>query len=598
MAPPGYFHSGSRCASQFSATNFASKQDSQIEILYSLPDARIVEFKPSNINSYHLSINENIAAQVEPGTLPWASRFERTIAVGLLHIYRAPGSVAFLNCQNSIRPILPKSQAWCVDGISKIVLRSPPLFWRIEIPSTSLIEVQRAQELKQVLSQILRFDKTPCPFKKDVSVESSGSQQLSPTKKKKISVQLVKPELSKNSAKTEILENLQSEIVIRKLPSKVSRSHLKSETSCVSTAQSHGGCKTSDSDSWISISQLHRGHETSDSDSWISISQSINNPSQLSVHNLRIHEKLNPAEDAIKHFDPVSALYLDRFDENLIDKINHNSSVLPEYVSTKNLENQWELHDSTSRTCGESDTRSNLTVTVNSPLRISSEDDSGSEISSSESFHSFQSCYSLIEPPSSLSKSASQLGISPYSCLKGKLIFSNYSNHTRCTSEQNIEPVTPEMWEKNQMRANLRGSSSLPKTPALSDDRSDKSDEECPEISTPPSSKLLHLHRKIPVDEFRRRKFPPVPSIISQQMLRIAHQIPTSIVLKTIEVLLSPPSNILHSMLRIASRITAGEWRGVFSSYGETIHWDFEDDYRENYEYEGDYEPFVSVVKR
>jgi len=32
-------------------------------------------------------------------------------------------------------------------------------------------------------------------------------------------------------------------------------------------------------------------------------------------------------------------------------------------------------------------------------------------------------------------------------------------------------------------------------------------------------------------------------------------------------------------MLNIASKIAAGEWRGVLSGHGEAVHWDFEDEY-------------------
>ena len=32
-------------------------------------------------------------------------------------------------------------------------------------------------------------------------------------------------------------------------------------------------------------------------------------------------------------------------------------------------------------------------------------------------------------------------------------------------------------------------------------------------------------------------------------------------------------------MLNIASKIAAGEWRGVLSGYGDSVHWDFEEGY-------------------
>lgn len=42
---------------------------------------------------------------------------------------------------------------------------------------------------------------------------------------------------------------------------------------------------------------------------------------------------------------------------------------------------------------------------------------------------------------------------------------------------------------------------------------------------------------------------------------------------------MSPPSHLFHLMLNIASKIVAGEWRGVLSGHGESVHWDFEDEY-------------------
>lgn len=61
--------------------------------------------------------------------------------------------------------------------------------------------------------------------------------------------------------------------------------------------------------------------------------------------------------------------------------------------------------------------------------------------------------------------------------------------------------------------------------------------------------------------------------------MQTARHIPTAIIQKTCEILLSPPSHLLHLMINIASKIAAGEWRGVlFSGYGE-VAWDFEEDY-------------------
>jgi hypothetical protein len=56
-----------------------------------------------------------------------------------------------------------------------------------------------------------------------------------------------------------------------------------------------------------------------------------------------------------------------------------------------------------------------------------------------------------------------------------------------------------------------------------------------------------------------------------------------AIIHKTIEILLSPPSHLVDLMLKVAARITAGEWRGYiygFSEQGERIpvRWDWSDE--------------------
>jgi len=49
-------------------------------------------------------------------------------------------------------------------------------------------------------------------------------------------------------------------------------------------------------------------------------------------------------------------------------------------------------------------------------------------------------------------------------------------------------------------------------------------------------------------------------------------------------------------MLSIASKIAAGEWRGMLSGHGEAVHWDFEDEYGSDPSlYEDDYG--MSVAK-
>lgn len=92
---------------------------------------------------------------------------------GAFQIYRAPGSVAFLRSGTALQPILPKSQAWCLDEqSSKFVLQiRRPNYWRIEVPVGNDEEIRTAHKLREVLDKILQFEKTPCPFERNFTVE-------------------------------------------------------------------------------------------------------------------------------------------------------------------------------------------------------------------------------------------------------------------------------------------------------------------------------------------------------------------------------------------------------------------------------------------
>ncbi|KAL2751917.1 hypothetical protein ACRALDRAFT_1078336 [Sodiomyces alcalophilus JCM 7366] len=141
-----------------------------VETLYNHPNVKIIAFTASG--RARARSPGRAPAEEEPGTLDWSSQLERTIAVGPFRIYRAPGSVAFLNCGSALQPILPRSQCWCIDeASSKFILQiRRPNYWRIEVPVGDANERDLAQSLRRVLDQILQFEKTACPFKRPFSV--------------------------------------------------------------------------------------------------------------------------------------------------------------------------------------------------------------------------------------------------------------------------------------------------------------------------------------------------------------------------------------------------------------------------------------------
>ncbi|KAI3401457.1 hypothetical protein diail_10891 [Diaporthe ilicicola] len=140
-----------------------------VETLFNHPSVKIVAFSAGK-SAFD---RPSPGFEDKPGSLPSSSQFERTIAVGAFQIYRAPGSVAFLRCGSALQPILPKSQCWTLDErSSKFALQiRRPNYWRIEVPVADDEDTRRALVLREILDKILQFEKTPCPFKRDFTVQ-------------------------------------------------------------------------------------------------------------------------------------------------------------------------------------------------------------------------------------------------------------------------------------------------------------------------------------------------------------------------------------------------------------------------------------------
>lgn len=117
-------------------------------------------------------------------TLPWRSATERTVATAPLRLEKVHGLTVFLKCGNVVHAILKNSQCWCVDGVSKFVLRIRPLtYYRIELPHETEEEQRAVEDLKAALPTVLRYEVTPCPFKRAFTVELP-EEAMAPRRKK------------------------------------------------------------------------------------------------------------------------------------------------------------------------------------------------------------------------------------------------------------------------------------------------------------------------------------------------------------------------------------------------------------------------------
>ena len=236
----------------------------------------------------------------------------------------------------------------------------------------------------------------------------------------------------------------------------------------------------------------------------------------------------------------------------------------------------------------------------NSPLCYSTVIESELEYSSSvDSFHSVQSWHSPLAPPSPPASGPSS-PTSSYPYPHNNIVLPKRPHHSRDTSEITVIPETPRLWDVNESPNpdfTSRSSSPHPQTPTLITDGGDKSDEEQSEVLTPPTVKPTIRHRATTSSNSRRRALSPLPPAVNlfspprrrSRRLQTARHLPTAIIQKTCEILLSPPSHLFHLMISIASKIAAGEWRGVLSGQGESVHWDFEDEYSSEGWFEDDY---------
>jgi hypothetical protein len=152
------------------------KTDADAGVLFQHPSVRIFSFAPptesiiSSSDATHPDADYPIDT-VE--TLPWRSRKEDLAASGPMTIEKIAGSVPSLKCGHQfVRPILRNSQCWCVDGDSKFVLRKGRLqYYRIELPNATDDDRAKLEELKAALCTLLKYEKTPCPFKRAFHVD-------------------------------------------------------------------------------------------------------------------------------------------------------------------------------------------------------------------------------------------------------------------------------------------------------------------------------------------------------------------------------------------------------------------------------------------
>ncbi|KAI1501539.1 inheritance of peroxisomes protein 1-domain-containing protein [Biscogniauxia marginata] len=107
--------------------------------------------------------------------------------------------------------------------------------------------------------------------------------------------------------------------------------------------------------------------------------------------------------------------------------------------------------------------------------------------------------------------------------------------------------------------------------------------EERPQIRHRPRNSISIHRRGLSPLPPAANLFTPPSRQSPQGRFDAVRRLPGSIVQKTVEMLLRPPSHLVKLMLKVAARIAAGEWRGLVFGFGEAgehipVEWDYSDD--------------------
>ncbi|KAI4246064.1 MAG: hypothetical protein LQ352_006457 [Teloschistes flavicans] len=496
------------------------------ETLYIHNAARIVSFTPPFIGARrHSSFNQGHSAlQDEPvGTLPWASATERTIAAGSISIYKVL-EVAFLTSgKHWAKPILSKSQCWCVDGESKFVLPiGPHTYYRIELPNSSIEDRAKVDDFKNTLGKILQYETTQCPFKRGFTVELPEKPQT-PVRKKPWKPR-DRPEPADHS------KRIAGEPRTREKHRGIGAHPLDIEGVCERDHESSGGTEDS-----TPLGTPLGSEENSASDP----EQQAGEDQDLTPTDYRLHN--------IQEFDPFKTPIRPRTLKN------DRAMTAPPQLS--------------------------LSTTPPSDITDASEE-IASLSSSFDSFHSFHSPIS----PLPLSPRLSQSSLSPATEEDIGITMPKVRTHTRDNSELTVTADPNRLWDESEAPTHLGSLGSdapeIPQTPPLDCDTTSPSEEPSPEAITPLPPLLRHRPKK----SSQRPQSPlsPPANVYSPTSRLSGHHLTTAILQKTCSMLLGPPVSLVALMLNIAAKILDGTYNGFPFGHAESgrripCSWDFSD---------------------
>ncbi|KAH7122846.1 inheritance of peroxisomes protein 1-domain-containing protein [Dactylonectria macrodidyma] len=575
-------------AASSSSTTMPPLSEGIVETLYSHPNVKIIAFTTSG----RVPRTTGLSSGEAPGTLSWSSQIERTIAVGQFRIYRAPGSVSFLNCGSALQPILPKSQVWCIDEInSKFILQiRRPNYWRIELPVAKAEDIIRAEALREVFDKILQFEKTECPFKRAFTVELPEPPET-PVK--------YKPWTPVRRSQTNSLEVFTNPRATTPTPPRNRNTNDVAESP---SAPWYVRAQVDELETKIGI----EGTEFMD----ISNATCPLRPSEMRGPENR---QRDPKESRIPAIDDdASWQQYDDFDyprppgPHLSSPEHDDGGVAVVHPETEDV--VFELHEGTGsqgdqrkarlrRTAGFAITRS---ATLPSHAKLGTDKQSkpntpqtlrgstagqSSRTAEQDIRHGSQDSNHSVQPWRTPSV--------PQPNANGTIVDNDTASHGGDVSE------TRSGWETGSEGGSALSHESVDTAPddfppikvASEFPASSTSDvaEESSATTAMPQRRVTRHRATTGSISVRRRPFSPLPSAanlfapappVERRPMKSKLGLPMTIILKTLEMLLGPPSYLIALMLKVAAKIIAGEWRGLVFGYGDDgeeipVQWDY-----------------------
>ncbi|KAI1771595.1 inheritance of peroxisomes protein 1-domain-containing protein [Hypoxylon cercidicola] len=221
-----------------------------------------------------------------------------------------------------------------------------------------------------------------------------------------------------------------------------------------------------------------------------------------------------------------------------------------------------------------------------------------SPVGSTDSFHSVQSWHSPVTPlpPSPPSSRPVTPSLPQFPHPHENIVLPQRSPRTKDNPAYSNTPDTDRTFLPADHRTDDTVSP-LPRSPNIDNDHVNPISVDRP-LATSHTSALEETPQARPRPRPRqsfsvsRQALSPLPSAAHffspprrqspQSRMSLVRRLPSTIIYKTLEILLGPPSYLISLMLKVAAKIVAGEWRGLVFGFGEggeeiPVQWDYSD---------------------